>query len=54
MTAAWVRRCIPSFAEQARNVVLDRLLGQEETLADLPVRQALANEIENPPLLIGQ
>ena len=33
--------------QQARDVVLDRLLGQEHPLADLPVGQALGDEVED-------
>src|SRR5690242_1260643 len=40
--------------EDVRDVVLDRLLGQEEALADLPVGQALADELQDVPLLLGQ
>jgi hypothetical protein len=34
-TAACVRRSRPSLPSQGRDVVLDRLLGQEHALADL-------------------
>src|SRR6266545_2649901 len=37
--------------EQAGDVVLHRLLGDEQPLADLPVGQPLADEFEYPPLL---
>ena len=37
--------------QQARDVVLDRLLGEEQPLADLPVRQALGDEHEDLALL---
>jgi two-component system, NarL family, sensor histidine kinase DevS len=40
--------------EQAGDVVLDRLLGEEELLPDLPVGQALADQLEDPLLLRGQ
>src|SRR5215469_436536 len=40
--------------EQGRDVVLDRLLGEEHPLADLPVGEPLADQLENPPFLRGQ
>ena len=40
--------------EERGNVVLDRLLGEEQALADLPVGQALADQLKDPPLLLGQ
>ena len=40
--------------EQPGDVVLDRLLGEEEMLTDLPVGQALADQLEDPLLLRRQ
>ena len=40
--------------EERGDVVLDGLLGEEEALADLPVGQALADQLKDPPLLLGQ
>jgi hypothetical protein len=40
--------------QDARDVVLDRLLGQVELLADLPVRLAVGHEREDALLLRGQ
>jgi signal transduction histidine kinase len=40
--------------EQAGDVVLDRLLGEEEVLPDLPVGESLADQLKNPLLLRGQ
>src|SRR5581483_1415650 len=40
--------------EQRRDVVLDGLLGQEDALADLPVGQAFADQLEDLALLVGQ
>ena len=40
--------------EDARDVVLDRLLGEEHPLADLPVGQALGDQREQLELLLGQ
>ena len=37
--------------EQAGDVVLDRLLGEEEVLADLPVGEPFADQLEDPLLL---
>jgi len=36
----------------ARDVVLDGLLRQVEAVGDLPVRQALGDEVEDTPFLI--
>src|ERR1022692_3709063 len=44
----------PQLGEQRGDVVLDRLLGEEHLRADLPVRQALPDQLEYPPLLPGQ
>src|ERR1044072_31624 len=38
-------------AQRVGDVVLDRLLGQEHPLADLPVGQALADQLQDLPLL---
>src|SRR6185312_3501966 len=40
--------------EYAGDVVLDGLLGQEEPVADLPVGQSFADELEDAPLLVGE
>src|ERR1700687_1302655 len=40
--------------EQGRHVVLHRLLGQEHPLADLPVGQPLADQLQDLALLGGQ
>src|SRR4051794_25976006 len=40
--------------QQVRDVVLDRLLGEEHPLADLPVGQALADQLEHGALLVAQ
>jgi signal transduction histidine kinase len=40
--------------EQAGDVVLDRLLGQEEPFTDLPVGEPLADQLEDAPLLRGE
>ena len=40
--------------EQARDVVLDRLLGQEHLRGDLPVGQPVGDVIQDPALLLGQ
>jgi signal transduction histidine kinase len=40
--------------EQAGDVVLDRLLREEEVLPDLPVRESLADQLEDPPFLRAQ
>ena len=42
------------FHQQVRDVVLHRLLGQEESLTDLLVGQALTHQVEHPTLLVGQ
>jgi len=42
------------FRQQVGHVVLHRLLGQEHPLADLPVGQAFADQLQHPPLLVGQ
>src|SRR5258708_13714357 len=42
------------FGEERGDVVLHRLLSQEQPLADLPVRQALPDQLENLPLLTCQ
>ena len=40
--------------QQAGDVVLDRLLGQKQALADLPVGETLGDEVEDAALLIGE
>jgi hypothetical protein len=40
--------------EQRGHVVLHGLLGQEHPLADLPVGQALADQLQDPAFLVGQ
>src|SRR5690606_26671043 len=40
--------------QQAGDVVLHRLLGQEHPLGDLPVGQPLRDVLEDPPLLLGE
>src|SRR6266571_1474280 len=40
--------------QQRRHVVLHRLFRQEHTLRDLPVGQPLADQIQDPLLLLGQ
>src|SRR6185437_16922910 len=40
--------------EQGRYIVLDRLLGEEEALADLPVGQALADQLQDLLFLLGE
>ena len=40
--------------QQVRHVVLDRLLGEEHPLADLPVGQPLPDELEHGALLLAQ
>ncbi len=40
--------------EQGGDVVLDRLLGEEEAVADLAVGQAFADEGENAAFLLGE
>ena len=40
--------------QQAGDVVLHRLLGQEHLAGDLPVGQALGDELQDPPLLVGE
>ena len=42
------------FSKEARHIVLHRLLGEVHGLADLAVRHALADVIEDASLLIGQ
>src|SRR6185436_19876530 len=54
-----VGRCFGStrqaeLIEDAADVVLDRLLGEEEDLADLPVRLALRELLEHLALLVGE
>lgn len=44
----------PELGEQGGDVVLDRLLGEVQPVADLPVGEALADEVEDPLLLVGQ
>src|SRR6185295_10524051 len=44
----------PELVENAADVVLDGLLGQEEHLADLPVRLALRELLEHLALLVGE
>jgi hypothetical protein len=39
--------------EERRHVVLDRLLGEEQPLADLPVRQPLADQLQDLKLMGG-
>jgi signal transduction histidine kinase len=41
-------------AEQRGDVVLHRLLREEHALADLPVGEALADQLQDPLLLVGQ
>jgi hypothetical protein len=41
-------------AEQGGHVVLRGLLGEEHALGDLPVGQPLADQLEDPLLLVGQ
>ena len=40
--------------EQRRHIVLDRLLGEEHALADLPVGQALADQLQDLLFLLGE
>src|ERR1017187_3617543 len=40
--------------EQRRHVILHRLLRQEHPLPDLPVRQPLPDQLQDPPLLPAQ
>src|SRR5690606_28556371 len=40
--------------EDVGDVVLHRLFGEEDPIADLPVRQARPDEIEDAPFLFGQ
>src|SRR4051794_39374101 len=42
----------PQLRQQAGHVVLDCLLREEHPLADLPVREALTDQLEDAPLLI--
>src|SRR5690606_39205307 len=42
------------FGQEAGDVVLDRLLGQVQTLADLPVGEPLTDQCEDLPLPFGQ
>ena len=52
------RRLGPSAHTQLRqqvgHVVLDRFLGEEHPLADLPVREALGDQVEDLALLLGE
>src|SRR4051812_9271503 len=41
----------PELGQEMGHVVLDRLLGQEHPLTDLPVGQALADQLQNRALL---
>ena len=50
-----ITKYVTSYAgQQVRDVVLHGLLGEEHPLADLAVGQALADEVEDLPLLLGQ
>ena len=40
--------------QDARHIVLDRLLRQEHPLGDLPVGQALADQVEDLALVVGE
>lgn len=42
------------FGEDARDVVLDGLFGEEEAFTDLAVGQAVADEVEDLSLLLGE
>lgn len=42
------------FRQQAGHVILDRFLGEVEALPDDPVGQALADQVEDLALLVGQ
>lgn len=42
------------FRQQAGHVILDRFLGEVKALADDPVGQALADQVEDLALLVGQ
>jgi hypothetical protein len=52
---ACLRACMDTeLAQNRRNVVVDRLLGDDEPLGDLRVAQALREELENLELAPGQ